>query len=223
MLVCINGIYRSLDGIIFDADGTLLDSLSEWKKTAKNFMNKYGFYDAETEKLFLTEPVTELLRTVKERFHISASCDETEEEIISYIENSYRYKIGLMPNTVDMFKYFKLSGVKMAVATASEKSNIIQAFERLNIMPYFDVIVTCSELNTTKSKPDIYEYTCRRIGTDKEKTVVMEDSAIGIASAKRAGFITVGINCISSKGEYTADWYINDASEWYLNERRTQL
>lgn len=223
MLAYINGIYRPLDGIIFDADGTLLDSLSEWKQTAKHFMKKHNFYDAETEKLFLTEPVSEIVKIVKETFQISVSHAKAEEEIISYIEEAYRYKISLMPNTVHMLKYFKTNSVKMAVATASEKGHIINAFERLHIMPYFDAIVTCSELNTTKAEPDIYEYTCKKIGTDKKKTAVMEDSAIGIATAKQAGFITVGIKCISAEGEYTADWYINDASEWYLNERRIQL
>ena len=220
MLANINGIYRPLDGIIFDADGTLLDSISEWEATAERFMKKHNLYDKETEKLFFTEPVSELVRIIKEKFQIPVSRAKAEKEIISYIEEAYRYKICLMPNTVHMLKYFKTNGVKMAVATASEKGHIINAFKRLDIMPYFDTIVTCSELNTTKSEPDIYEYTCKKIGTDKEKTAVMEDSAIGIAAAKRAGFISVGINCISTGDEYTADWYINDASEWYLNERR---
>jgi haloacid dehalogenase superfamily, subfamily IA, variant 3 with third motif having DD or ED len=220
MLANINGIYRPLDGIIFDADGTLLDSIPFWKFTAKKFMEKYSISNSGIEAMFLTEPVAEIVKAVKQLYSVSSSLACMEKEIMSYVEQAYSYKIQPLPNTVIMLKYFKDNNVKMAAATASEKGHIINAFKRLDIMPYFDTIVTCSELNTTKSEPDIYEYTCKKIGTDKEKTAVMEDSAIGIAAAKRAGFISVGINCISTGDEYTADWYINDASEWYLNERR---
>lgn len=221
MLAYINGTYRPLDGMIFDADGTLLDSLPEWNAAAEDFMKKYNLRNEEIKKLFFTEPVSEIVRRAREKFQISLPY--AEAKILSYIGKAYRYKINLMPNTVNMLKYFKVNGVKTAVATASEKEHIIQAFERLHIMRYFDTIVTCSELNTTKSEPDIYEYVCKKIGTDKQKTAVMEDSAVGIASAKRAGFITVGIRCASAGGAYPADWYINDASEWYLNERMMNL
>ncbi len=194
MTVLIKGKPFELGGVIFDMDGTLLDSLPEWRRTAEHFLRKYaGGGDAEAVGKFMTETLGDAAEYVTERFSPRVTAERLAREISGCIGKSYRRCIPLKPSADRLLKRLRENGVKMAVATASERCHAEDAFARLGIADYFEGIVTCTEVGAGKSSPDVYEAALGLLGTPKEHTAVAEDSARALLTAKRAGFTVIGV------------------------------
>ena len=81
----------------------------------------------------------------------------------------------------------------MCIATASPREWAEAALKRLNIDHYFSVILSCYDLNTSKSVPFIYDRAFDILGTDKETTYIFEDSVNCIRTAKAAGYRVIGV------------------------------
>ena len=81
----------------------------------------------------------------------------------------------------------------MAVATASHADFARKALERLELMNYFEFIITCDEVGVGKTSPLVYEEAIKRLGVEKARTVVVEDAPYALKTARAAGFKTIGV------------------------------
>ena len=81
----------------------------------------------------------------------------------------------------------------------------------------FDFVISCVDIGSGKDKPDIYLAALERFGSSLEQTCVFEDSFVALETAKRAGFITVGIH---DNGNYDHD-KLMAASDYYLADGMT--
>ena len=111
-------------------------------------------------------------------------------------------------------------GIKIGVATASYKEAAIRAFERLGMMPYIDLVVTCDEVGAGKHSPAVYDAALAQMGTSKERTLVVEDALYALQTAKAAGYQTAGVadpfhpnkhlHGIISTGDYFIPSFVHD-------------
>ena len=106
----------------------------------------------------------------------------------------------------------------MTVATSNNKEEVEAAFKRTGVSSYFERIFTCEEVGAGKTKPDIYLEAAKYMGTKPEETVVFEDVLHAVRTAKKAGFLVVGLYDEASKAEQKeireeADWYCKKISE----------
>ncbi len=185
---------EQIDAIIFDMDGTLLDSLPAWKNSASNFLRSQGIepppgLDDEMSKLSLMEGA----RIIKERYGFSQSAEEILESTLAPIWEHYLTDIQAKPGALQLLKDLHKQGIKISVATASHKELAQRAFERLGMLPYIDFIITCDEVGIGKQSPDVYDSALKRLGTRKERTLVVEDALYALQTAKKAGYLTAGI------------------------------
>lgn len=210
-----------IKGIIFDMDGTLLDSMPEWKRAAENFLARYGIVpDAEIYDFFMTHPVFEVGEYLKHRFALHGTAKELAEEINAAVEDAYIHNIQPKPHVLQMLEFLKSKGVKMAVATASDRHLAQAVFRRTGILPYLDGIVTCSDVGRGKSHPDVYYAAAELLGIEKENTAVMEDALYAAVTAAKAGFFVIGVKEDTMSGDEpelkeTVHLYIEDAKEIY--------
>src|SRR5699024_5900823 len=98
----------------------------------------------------------------------------------------------------------KREGVRLAVATASDRCLIEPALERAGLLPYFDLFLTCSEVGAGKDSPAIFLKAAETLETVPEQTVVFEDSLYAMKTAARAGFLLAGIFDESAAGDQDA-------------------
>ncbi len=186
---------QAADAIIFDVDGTLLDSLGAWEHSGSNFVRSQGIepaeeLDEELEALNLTDGA----RLIQTRYHIDYSLDTIIELTLRPIKAHYYTDIAPMPGVPALLEQLHREGVKMAVATAGDAQLARAALERLGLEHYFEFIITCDEVGAGKTSPAVYEAALQRLGTPKARTWVVEDALHALQTAHAAGFPTVAVD-----------------------------
>ena len=207
-------------GIIFDADGTLLDSMGIWSELGARYLKGFGIKPEEglAEVLF-TLTIDEGCAYIKEKYELSQSLDEIKSGILKIISGFYLREVQAKRGVPEFLKKLNEMNIPAVIATAGDRYLLEHALKRLGIFKYFKGIFTCSELNTTKNEPHIYETAARFMGTNPKETFVFEDALHAIQAAKQVGFKTAAVEDFSSsmnrkKSKSEADLYIKDFSDF---------
>ncbi len=183
-----------LTGAIFDFDGTLLDSMFIWDTIGEDYLRTLGKEPHEDLKeTFMTLTLEEAAEYYREHYKVTLSVTEIVDSINAMVEGIYRTKVTLKPGVMAYLRLLKESGVKMCVATVTDRYLVEDTLERLGILHYFSEIFTCAEVGYGKDKPIIYQKALEHLGTAKEETFVFEDSLFALETAKTDGFPTVGV------------------------------
>ena len=183
-----------LTGAIFDLDGTLLDSMFIWDTIGEDYLRTLGKEPHEDLKeTFMTLTLEEAAEYYREHYKVTLSVTEIVDSINAMVEGIYRTKVTLKPGVMAYLRLLKERGVKMCVATVTDRYLVEDTLERLGILHYFSEIFTCAEVGYGKDKPIIYQKALDHLGTAKEETFVFEDSLFALETAKIDGFPTVGV------------------------------
>ena len=183
-----------LTGAIFDFDGTLLDSMFIWDTIGEDYLRTLGKEPHEDLKeTFMTLTLGEAAEYYREHYKVTLSVTEIVDSINAMVEGIYRTKVTLKPGVMAYLRLLKERGVKMCVATVTDRYLVEDTLERLGILHYFSEIFTCAEVGYGKDKPIIYQKALEHLGTAKEETFVFEDSLFALETAKTDGFPTVGV------------------------------
>ena len=183
-----------LTGAIFDLDGTLLDSMFIWDTIGEDYLRTLGKEPHEDLKeTFMTLTLEEAAEYYREHYKVTLSVTEIVDSINAMVEGIYRTKVTLKPGVMAYLRLLKERGVKMCVATVTDRYLVEDTLERLGILHYFSEMFTCAEVGYGKDKPIIYQKALEHLGTAKEETFVFEDSLFALETAKTDGFPTVGV------------------------------
>jgi HAD superfamily hydrolase (TIGR01509 family) len=212
----------SIKGAIFDLDGTLLDSMPLW--------NNFGQYYLQTRGIVSPAGLGETLKAMSllqaaRYFREHFGFVDTETEILIQFNDllamHYRDRIVLKPQVYSFLKRLKEAGVKLCIATATDRNLAQAALQRLGIIGCFEFILTCADVCCGKDEPLIFLRSLDMLGTKKEETIVFEDALYAIKTAKEAGFLVAGVFDESAKADadeikILTNYYINSFEEWEL-------
>ena len=163
-----------LDGIkcaIFDMDGTILESMTMWHTIADKYLMSIG----KTPREDLWDNVKRLNMVETAEFFISAyGVEKTVEEIGIEVEKLimkfYAESLQLKEGAEDFLRELNERKIPCVLATATERSCVLACMKRLDCEKYFCHIITCLDLNTSKSQPLIFEESARRCGAKPEES-----------------------------------------------------
>ncbi len=184
-----------IKGIIFDLDGTLIDSMKVWFDVDRKLLRENGITTP-------SESVSEQVRTMSieqsSRFFIEElGLKLTQEQIIARIEElvriEYEQNIPLKPHVEEILGHLDEKGIPYGIATATYKSLAEAVLKRLGIFERFRFVLTDVDYPRGKRFPEIFLGAAERLGTIPEETLVIEDSLHCIETAVRAGFRTAAI------------------------------
>ena len=212
--------YSEIKAVIFDVDGTLLDSMGIWDDIGGKYLRKIGIEpEPELKDILFTMSIEEGAAYVDEHYHLGKGPEEVAKGVVEIIRDFYYEEAQLKHGVRETLELLKAHNIPMTVATSSEKDSIEHAFLRLGILDYFEKIFTCTEENTSKNtSPKIYLKAAEYMGSDPEDTWVFEDVLHAIETAKRAGFHTVAVYDSASEKDQLkikekADIYLQDLAE----------
>ena len=195
-------------GFIFDFDGLILDTekpgVLAWKKIYNRYNQPFALED--WKKAIGTgpsayDPARNLCAIVQE----SLDPSRLREEQLS-IANKLIRTYPILPGVLEFITEAKAGGRKLAIASSSPRSWVIGHLSRLELVPYFDDILTAEDVLQVKPAPDLYLLALSRLGLTPAEAVVFEDSPNGILAANAAG-----IHCIAVPNEITATLDISHA------------
>lgn len=207
-----------IKGVIFDADGTLLDSMEIWMNVTPEYLKSKGkILPDYVQKQLFSMSIEEGAEFIHQEFSLTETPEQIKEEILNKISRFYTEEVQLKPGVFEYLNLLHKRNIPVCVASAGNKALIEAAFKRLGILSFFKIILTCSELNVNKSVPDIFMKAAEILGTEPENTMIFEDSLIAIKTAKKSGFRTCGVSDIFSKPDSAkiqeiSDIYIEDFS-----------
>lgn len=207
--------WEQIDAVIFDLDGTLLDSLAAWEHSGTNYLRSQGitpaeWLDEELAKMSLLDGAN----LVKEMYNLPEEAEEILRRTLAPIYKRYATDLPLKPGVAEMLFHLKSLGIKLCVATASDRVLAETALERLGVLPFFDFIITCDEVGVGKRSSAVYEQALKQLGTAKPHTLVVEDAPYALETAVQAGFPTLGV--FEPKHGAAAATYLSQTADYYI-------
>jgi len=189
---------KDIKGAIFDLDGTLVDSLGVWSEFWKEFSER--FFEGkpfaptdEEEKAVRTKTIRASMDYIYSIYKIGSGGEELYDIVMSVLMRFYEEKAELKDGIKELLEYLKSKGIKMCIASATDKEYIKVAVRHCGIEEYFSDILSCADIGKGKDKPDIYLKAAETLGIKPEESCVFEDSHVAIETADKIGMKTVGI------------------------------
>lgn len=186
------GRFSELNGVIFDLDGTLIDSAYVWERVDEIFLGKRGIVMPDD----YVETITPLgfhdvAKYTIERFSLAEQPEDIMAEWVDLARYEYTHNVTAIPGAEDILDFFKERGLKIALATSSTRELFLPAIDRIGIAEYFDEIVVMGEIGKNKTDPAAYEYAAAALGLPGCKCAVFEDIEDGVRSAIAAGALGI--------------------------------
>ena len=181
-------------GAIFDADGTLLDSMPIWSGVGSGYLRTMGIEAREDlDERFKEISLYQSAVLLKEEYALPMTLEEIGAGINKMVDHLYADSVPLKPGVEALLEGLKERGVKMCVATASEAYQIRMALKRCGVEHYFEDVISCVDVGHGKDEPDVFYAALETLGTKKEETFVFEDAVYSVRTAHAEGFPAVGV------------------------------
>ena len=185
---------ENIKAIIFDLDGTLVDSMWMWKAIDIEFLGRYGYdcpddLQREIEGMSFTETASYFIR----RFHLPLTEDEIKGIWTEMSIDKYRREVPVKPGVMRLLEYAKTHGIRCGIATSNGSDMVDAVLSSQGLKPYFQVVTTACEVKEGKPSPDIYLKVAETLGVRPEECLVFEDVPAGATAGKRAGMTVCGV------------------------------
>lgn len=181
-------------GLIFDLDGTLLNSAHVWENVDVKSLSKRGFevpddYCEQTCAMGLRGAAVYTI----ERFGLDEEPEVLMKEWQELAIDEYANNVGLLPFAGEYLRLLYEKGVPMAAATTGHRTIYRPALISNDIERFFSFIADAEMVSVGKTEPDIYLLAAEKLGLEPKDIMVYEDVLPGILSAKRAGFAVTAV------------------------------
>ena len=185
---------EGFEGLIFDLDGTLIDSMPAHFNAMRQALEEEGGQGLFTKERFSElggKPAADIVALLNQENGLNMDapkvCQRQHEILKSNLEH-----FEVIPEVAD-FAAKHRGKVPMAVASAGTSTMVKASLKSVGMLSWFDAIVGSDEVENGKPSPDVYLEAARRINIDPANCVVFEDSEAGILAAKSAGMKVVSV------------------------------
>lgn len=208
-------MFRDKKAVLFDLDGTLVDSMWVWSEIDVEFLGSRGLLvPPDLERAVDGMGFTEVAYYFKERFRLPESIEEIKEQWLAMSRDKYIYEVPLKKGVAAILPLLKEQGLKLAVVSSNSRELVEAVLASHDISGYFDCIVTACDVNKGKPAPDVYLKAAKDLGIRPEECLVFEDIPEGILAGKAAHMVTCAVYDDYSRGleiekRKLADYYID--------------
>jgi beta-phosphoglucomutase len=183
-----------LKAVLFDMDGTLVDSIPFHQSSWVAFLKKHGILlDPEQ---FQAQNHGNIDTMIKHFFGTEINSERVVQlgnEKEELYRDSYRKHIHEIDGLTGFLSILKKQKIQVALATMGDATNIDFILDSIRIRPFFQCISGGNEISKGKPDGEIYELTLKKINLKNTDCLVIEDSADGVRAARNAGIKVIGI------------------------------
>lgn len=192
---------QNIDAVIFDMDGSLVDSMWMWRAIDIEYLGRYGISLPETLQDSI-EGMSFLETAVyfKEHFAIPDSLEEIMGEWNRMAWDKYMYEVPLKKGIPEFLAGCRDSNIRLGIATSNSRELVENVAAVHNLKDYFSCIMTGSDVSKGKPSPDIYLAVAAGLGVTPKRCLVFEDIVAGIQAGRNAGMRVCAV-----EDEYSAD------------------
>ena len=182
-----------MSAILFDMDGTLIDSEPLWLEAEIEIMEELGCnWDQQDQINCLGGPIDKTENYMQDRSNNIKPFGYFTKKLDDVMEQKLSTKLNLIPNALEIINECKISEIKIALVTASS-GRLMRAVLKRFPVGMFDTTVSYDDVKRSKPDPEPYSLAAKTLGVDITKCVVLEDSLTGIQSGLSAGAQVIGI------------------------------
>lgn len=190
-----------IEAIIFDLDGTIINTEDMWAQATMHMLIARGINYTDILKKEIHNrvhglPPLKACTIVKQMLKLQDSVDVLAEEKARRARKLFSGNIRLIDGFQEFYNKISLQGIKTAVATNCDTDFVKIAENEVQLSSFFKDYIYSIDLVENRNKPDpaIYLYAAQQLGVSNKKCIAIEDSTAGVLAAKNAGMFCIGIN-----------------------------
>lgn len=212
-------LLKGKEAVIFDLDGTLVDSMWMWKQIDIEYLGRFGYEcPPQLQKEIEGMSFSETAVYFKEKFQIPDSLEEIKQCWVDMSIEKYRCQVPMKKGVRRFLSYLKENGFRAGIATSNGRAMVDAVLHSLDMEAFFQVITTACEVAAGKPAPDIYQKVAKTLQVPPERCLVFEDVPAGIMAGKAAGMTVCAIEDefsapMREEKLALADYYIEDYDE----------
>lgn len=207
---------QNIDAVIFDMDGSLVDSMWMWRAIDVEYLGSFGIpLPEDLQSRIEGMSFAETAMYFKEHFPIPDTTEDIMDTWNRMAWDKYLHEVPLKMGITEFLRSCRERGILLGIATSNSRELVANVAKVHNLRDYFTSIITGSEVKRGKPAPDIYLAVARELGTAPSRCLVFEDIVAGIIAGKNAGMRVCAVEDEYSshdreRKKKLADYYIED-------------
>ena len=191
---------EGIKGIIFDLDGTMVDSMWMWRQIDNEFMAAHHLEMTDDLELAIEGmSFCETAEYFAKTFPLKESVEELMEIWVQMAIDKYQYEVPVKPGLMHFMDEMKARGIRMGIATSNARILLDAVADAHGLYAYMDGVLTANEVKRGKPAPDVFLAVAEKIGIAPEECLVFEDIPQGIRAGLAAGMKVCAISDEYSK------------------------
>ncbi|WP_018921935.1 pyrophosphatase PpaX [Salsuginibacillus kocurii] len=180
----------SINAVLFDLDGTLVDTNDLIIASFEHTLASYGYNDFTKEDIlsFIGPPLDETFRTIDH--------EQAEDMVATYREHNIAHHDSLIKEyegVLETVRTLYEQQYKLAIVTTKRERTAHMGLKAAGLAPYFETVVTWNDVKNTKPDPEPLNLAMEKLGVSPRETAMVGDSHYDIVGAKNAGTQAVGV------------------------------
>ena len=193
---------KNKKAIIFDLDGTLVDSMWIWRSIDIAYLGRFGIalpedLQSKIEGMSFDETAVYF----KETFGIADDVEEMKRTWNEMAADKYSNEVFLKDGVKELLVCCKQQGIRLGIASSNSRELVERILQAHHLEGVFDCVLTGTDSYRGKPAPDIYLAAAERLQTRAEDCLVFEDITAGIGAGKSAGMTVCAVEDAYSKDQ----------------------
>ncbi len=190
-------------GVIFDCDGTLIDSMGVWREVEDDLAARAGvtLSVADIDEIAASS-IPEVGSIFFERFGLGESAEDVVDMIYAAMMAFYTTRAFALPGALELVRGLVDRGVQVSVASSTPKPLLEAALAHCGFTPYLRAIVSVDDVGQSKRSAAVYDRARELMGTSLANTWGVEDAAYALATLRHAEYRTLGVYDDDLAGTY---------------------
>jgi len=199
-----HNIFAPFRAVIFDLDGTLVDSnefhIDSWDRAFRHFGKTFSYEELRKQIGKGSDNYLPQFLTPKEMNEFGKELDQYRSDLF---KKEYLPCVKPFPSVRELFEQIRGDGKQILLASSGKKPETKHYTKLLQIEDLIDGQITSEDANSSKPAPDIFNAALAKLGVSRNEAIVVGDTRFDVEAAKKAGLAAIGFLCGQAADEQT--------------------